>query len=281
MTNLLKAILNISKQGDLSIANITEGNNRVNNMGEGLEVFVKDAFSCSFNEEDREKKKQKYREVFSYEGSKTTPPDLMLKNGDAIEVKKTESLSSELQLNSSHPKSKLYSSSSLISEACRSCEKWKEKDFIYVIGHVPKSTKNISSIWFVDGSIYAANEDVYLKAKEGITESILNTSEDNFSPTKEIGRLNSVDPLSITNLRIRGMWLLKPPFKVFDSFHGYSKEKIFQCFAIIPLDKYNSYPSEDRLSIEANNFIEVNKIELPDPNNPMVLIKSILIKYSN
>jgi len=38
----------------------------------------------------------------------------MPKGGDALEVKKTETLSTELQLNSSHPKAKLFSNSTLI-----------------------------------------------------------------------------------------------------------------------------------------------------------------------
>lgn len=75
----------------------------------------------------------KYEETFSYQRSSRTPPDLMLKGGDAIEVKKTESLSSELQLNSSHPKSKWLSSSSLIKSHCKSYEDWTEKSFIVIL----------------------------------------------------------------------------------------------------------------------------------------------------
>lgn len=54
----------------------------------------------------------------------------MIKNGDAFEIKKTEVLSTEIQLNSSHPKSKLFKTSTLINNHCKNCETWEEKTFI-------------------------------------------------------------------------------------------------------------------------------------------------------
>ncbi len=51
----------------------------------------------------------------------------MIKNGDAFEIKKTEVLSTEIQLNSSHPKSKLFKTSTLINNHCKNCETWEEK----------------------------------------------------------------------------------------------------------------------------------------------------------
>lgn len=250
MTNILDAIHNISKLEKLEVEEITSGNNRMLNVGEGLEVFVKNAFANTFNETDRKARITKLSEVFSYEGSKRTPPDLMIKGGDAIEVKKVEALSSELQLNSSFPKAKLFSDSKLINNHCRTCEDWTEKDIIYTIGHVLKKTKKLSSIWFVYGSIYAADASVYTSLKDTLTEKLENIESINFSPTNEIGRINYVDPLKITNLRIRGMWLLKPPFKVFDYVHRYSKDSDFQCIAIIPKDKYESFDKSSRDRIE-------------------------------
>lgn len=164
MTNILEAIINISKLKNLEIKEFNSGNNRAINMGEGLENFVKNAFSNAFEVEDKNEQNKIYYENFSYQGSKRTPPDLMLRGGDALEVKKTETLSTELQLNSSHPKAKLYSSSTLINAHCKNCEEWETKDFIYVIGHLPKSNY-LSSLWFIHGEIYAADENVYTDLK--------------------------------------------------------------------------------------------------------------------
>ena len=43
MINILDAIYNIAQRDELEIKDITFGNNRANNMGEGLETFIKDS----------------------------------------------------------------------------------------------------------------------------------------------------------------------------------------------------------------------------------------------
>ena len=48
----------------------------------------------------------------------------MIKGGDAIEVKKTESANTSLALNSSYPKSHLTSANPMITNECRTCEEW-------------------------------------------------------------------------------------------------------------------------------------------------------------
>lgn len=280
MTNILEAIYNISKLEQIVVNDITFGSNRATSVGDGLETFVKDAFANTFGDIEKETRIKSYQKEFSYQGNSRNPPDLMLKGGDAIEVKKIESLTSELQLNSSYPKAKLFSTSSLISKHCRECEQWKTKDFIYVIGHLPKKTKKLSSLWFIDGAVYAADEDVYSSLKESLTESIEATPQIDFSPTNEIGRVNNVDPLNITNLRIRGMWLIQPPFKVFDYVHKYDKTKKFQCICILPESKYNSYPKESITKVEKSELITVSTIEVQNPNNPSNMIKCKMIKIS-
>ncbi len=279
MTNILDAIYNISCLKDLSVNEIKFGNNRATNMGEGLEIFVKNSFTNTFKEENKNIRLEKYNEVFSYQGSKRTPPDLMLKGGDAIEVKKTEKITSELQLNSSFPKSKLFSNSSLIDKHCKNCENWTEKDFIYSIGHIPSGTNTLKSLWFIYGSIYAADENVYTSIKDNLTENIEKIDSIDFSPTNEIGRINYVDPLKITNLRIRGMWLLQPPYKVFDYVHSYDSNAIFQCISIIPSTKYNSFPEKSRNQVEKSNDIFIKEIKVQNPNNPVSLIECKLIIF--
>lgn len=285
MTNILEAIVNIATLPILNVDELTFGNNGVTNVGNGLEVFIKDAFSNNLTISDQTEKLDKYSKAFSYEGSQTRPPDLMLLGGDSIEVKKTETLFSELQLNSSHPKAKLFASSHLINNHCRNCEEWIEKDIIYAIGHIPKNSKILSSLWLVYGSIYAADEEVYVKLKSTITESLENTPEINFSETKELGRVNYVDPLKITNMRIRGMWLLQPPVKVYDYIYEYSTNLKFQLVAILPTEKYNSFPVSSRNKIEQldNENVKIENVRVKNPNNPVDLIdcKLITIRVSN
>lgn len=278
MTNILEAIVNISKLESLRIDEVILGSNRVVNMGEGLESFVKNAFANSFGITDKNDQNNIYKQYFSYEGSRRTPPDLMLIGGDAFEVKKTETLSSELQLNSSHPKAKLSVNSPLINNHCRNCEDWETKDFVYVIGHLPKSNY-LSSLWFIHGEIYAADESVYLDLKDSVSELLQSSDDLSFSPTNEIGRINAVDPLKFTNLRVRGMWLLQPPYKAFEYVHDYDRNAKFQVIAILSTEKYLSFPLSSRTKIEVDENIKIKDIRVNNPNNPVDLIDSKLISF--
>ena len=131
MTNILEAINNIINQSQFNVTNLFSGKNRINNVGEGLENFIKNAFANTFTEENEMLRLQNFSEIYSWLGNQNHPPDLMIKDGDAIEVKKIQSPLNDLALNSSYPKSTLLSSSKLITNDCRNCEDWKEKDLLY------------------------------------------------------------------------------------------------------------------------------------------------------
>ena len=109
MSNILKAFINIVNNHQSNIKNITHGNNRANNMGEGLESYIRDLFANTLNVDNSQQKLEILSDTFSYQGNKNNPPDLILKNSDAIEIKKLESKSSAIALNSSYPKAKLFS----------------------------------------------------------------------------------------------------------------------------------------------------------------------------
>lgn len=63
-----------------------------------MEEYIKDLFANSFDLSGVERNRR-LNEVFSYLGNNSNVPDAMLKNGDAIEVKKIESPNSALALN--------------------------------------------------------------------------------------------------------------------------------------------------------------------------------------
>ncbi|MDD3773370.1 MAG: NgoPII family restriction endonuclease [Weeksellaceae bacterium] len=170
MTNILEAIVNIAKNPIYTIRNHYSGRNRMNNVGEALETFIKDAFVNTIQPEDEQVKMRRYSEEFSWLGNQNHPPDIMIKGGDAIEVKKTQSANSDLALNSSYPKSTVQASSTMITQSCRTCEDWTEKDLIYCVGHT--TDDSIKSLWFVYGNIYAANHETYQIIKQKITEGI-------------------------------------------------------------------------------------------------------------
>ena len=278
MTNIIEAIINIVNNPILEIRNHYLGRNRANNVGEALETFVKDAFANLIIATDEQVRIKRYNEVFSWLGNHHNPPDAMIRNGDAIEVKKTQGANITLELNSSYPKSNIHSNSTMIPKECKNCEEWLEKDLIYCVGHTTDET--INSLWMVYGNIYAAKHETYQIIKQKITDEIIEIPNVELEETKELGRVNRVDPLGITNLRIRGMWQIQNPRRVFNYLHVATNNK-FELVSLIPTEKYNSFPTESIKKIEnlCNQNFTIENINVRDPNNPANLIEAKLIKF--
>ena len=271
MKNLLDAIVNIQKQKSLTISEFYKSRNRANNMGEALELFITDAFADTFDKTNAEQVGAAYSGIFSYLGNQNNPPDAILKNGDAIEIKKIESHGSALALNSSYPKDKLRSNSPMITKACKECENWREKDIIYSVGVVGES--KLDALCFVYGEDYAASHEVYERIRTNIKSGVNAVPNVEFSETKELGHVNKVDPLGITYLRIRGMWGIENPFKVF---------RYLECgkfFAVVNEGKYNSFPAESRKAVENNTGITLTNCKIKNPNNPAQLKGAKLIRF--
>lgn len=278
MTNILEAIVNIANNPILDIRNHYSGRNRANNVGEALETFVKDAFANIIHATDEQERMNRYNEVFSWLGNQNHPPDIMIRQGDAIEVKKTQSVNNDLALNSSYPKSNILSNSTMITQECRTCEKWVEKDLIYCVGHT--DDERVNSLWMVYGNIYAAKHKTYQVIKQKITDGINEIPNVEMAETNELGRVNRVDPLGITNLRIRGMWQIQNPRRVFNYLHTQTNNK-FELVAIIPTSKYNSFPDESKNKVQnlGNQNLTIKDVKVKDPNNPANLLDAKLIIF--
>ena len=280
MASILTAIYNIVNKPTSEIKAIYQGRNRANSVGDALEAYVKDIFAGTYDEENNEKRKAIYHEVFSYFGNQNNPPDLMIKNGDAIEVKKLESITNSIALNSSYPKDKLFANNPMLTSACRVAEAWEVKDLIYIVGCVPNDI--LKSIWLVYGDCYAAEKEIYERIKDKIGKGINEITDVEFSKTKELGRVNKVDPLGITNLRIRGMWQIENPSKVFKELYQSNSESSFEMVCIMKEHKYLSFSKRERevvekLSIEGFNMQDV---KICNPNNPSNLVNAKLITYN-
>lgn len=276
--NIIDAIINLVENPITEIKNHYGNKNRANNMGDALEEFIKDLFSNTFNINDEKERIEKWSRVFSYLGNNSNPPDIMLRDGDAIEVKKIESYTSSLALNSSYPKNKLYRESKMITDACRNAEVWTEKDMIYSVGVV--KNEKLKRLCFVYGNDYAASTEVYERIKNTIKYGVETIPNVEFSQTKELGRVNKVDPLGITYLRIRGMWGIENPWKVFSYIYKEDTSKEFNFMCIINEEKWNSFNNVSlllNLNIDGLNICDV---KIKDPDNPANLKKAKLITYS-
>ncbi|MBD3360362.1 NgoPII family restriction endonuclease [Candidatus Peregrinibacteria bacterium] len=278
--NIIKAITNIVNFGSYDLKDYASKSHiRINAVCEQLEFFVKDSIANSFKVE-KEKKEEEYSKVFSWLGNQNHPPDMIIKNSDAYEIKKIESQKSSLALNSSPPKDKLLSSDTRITKDCRNCEgeDWEDKELFYVIGHT-KSSK-LKYIFFIQGTCYAASHEVYHKVHDPIkkdVESVLDLLGLEKGKTTEIGNVKRVDPLGITILRIRGMWHIQNPIKVYEDFCNISDKEKFHLFALLRKEKYDSFPKEDAKELENHPEISVKDIKIKDPNNPAKMVEAKLI----
>ena len=274
--NILNAITNIVSNpiGELKV--FYESRNRANSMGDALENYVKDVFADTLHESDEQVRLERLSAAFSYQGNQNNPPDMILRNGDAIEVKKIENPRSALALNSSYPKAKIYSNSRMISNACRTCEEWVEKDILYAVGVVNGSY--LTKLFFVYGVDYAASSEVYERIKSVISTGVNSIPDVEFGETKELGRVNRVDPLGITYLRIRGMWGIENPAKVFSYVYTPS-DAFFEFVAIINAEKFNSFPIDDRIALEKleDDCFSISDIKIKEPDNPSKLKDAKLI----
>ena len=279
MSNIIKAIYNIYKCPVYTTGKQYYAKNRANNMGDALEHFIKDSFANSYGFDEPEAIKA-HSETFAYLGNQNNPPDAILRDGDAIEVKKIESPNSALALNSSYPKAKIYSDSTMLTTACKICDggKWKEKDLIFAVGVV--KNEEIKQLCFVYGEDYAASRETYERIRTQIKKGVLQIPDIEFAETNELGRVNRVDPLGITYLRMRGMWHIENPFRVFKYTYEFDTTKAFNFLAIISFEKYKSFPKADRNKIESESEIDIKFAEIKDPNNPATMKKVVVITFA-
>lgn len=278
--NIVDAVINLVNNPIMQIETYSNKRNRANSVGASLEEYVKDLFADTFNFNEIRRMK-KINEVFSYLGNNSNPPDAMLKNGDAIEVKKIETDSLSLALNSSYPKQILSVNSDMISNSCKRAEIWDKKDIIYVIGVVNKNNI-LESLCMVYGIDYCASNECYERIKRIIKNGVETIPGVEFSKTKELGRINKVDPLGITYLRVRGMWGIENPWKVFDYIYKKDTSKNFNFMCIINDKKWERFNNKQMLlNLEkSNSNLSIQNVVIKDPDNPARLRNAKLIKYS-
>ena len=117
-----------------------------------------------------------------------------------------------------------------------------------------------------------SREEIKERIKDGVNS--INGTE--FSETKELGRVNKVDPLGITHLRIRGMWGIENPFKVFSYIQEIEKplKGSSRILALISETNWNNFPQESR-----NKICNLAKdVKVKNPNNPAEFIKAKFIR---
>lgn len=278
MANIINAISTLVRKNNFSLIDSLRTNNRINLQGDALELYVKNLFVDTFDYAETERLVA-WNKIFSYFGNNSNPPDFMLRNGDAVEVKKIESPNSALALNSSYPKHTLKSSSPLISKACREAEDWAEKDIIYVVGVV--NGNKIKRLCMVYGKDYCASNECYDKIRQQIKSGVEIIPQVEFAQTRELGRVNRIAPLGITYLRIRGMWHIENPWKVFSYIHTGNLRSSFNFMCIINSEKFEQLGNQYTIFELQKNYLNLKifDVKIKNPDNPCKLCDAKLISY--
>lgn len=277
--NIIDAIINFVQNPVIELVSCYQGKNRANNAGDALEEYVKDMFANTFNLSETNRIERISR-IFSYLGNNTNPPDAMLRDGDAIEVKKIETDNAALALNSSYPKHTLRSSSPMISTACKTAEDWTEKDLIYVVGVVKANVlKHLSMVYGLD---YCASDECYCRIKNTIKAGVESISGVEFAESRELGHINRVDPLGVTYMRVRGMWGIENPWRVFSYVYRRDMSKALTFMCLINSMKWEMMLNKNELILLAKEIpaLIIQDVKIKDPDNPARLKRAKLITFS-
>ena len=148
---------------------------------------------------------------------------------------------------------------------------------IYIVWVVKNNT--LSDLCFVYGDCYCADREFYLRISELTSKGIKEIPDIEFAVTKELAWIKKVDPLGITNLRVRGMWHIESPFRVFKWLFSNESNGTFRVNVLMTKEKYDSFSINDRRRLEINKSIKINEVLIPSPNNKATLIKCVHISY--
>jgi hypothetical protein len=283
--NILTAIKNIS---DFKTNNMREyfkdyATAQIKTVRQEMEYYVKDAISGSFKSVKDKKPTDRYNGVFSYVGSKNKPPDMIIQGGDAVVIKTIMTYKGSLTINNYPPKDRLKWNDPWILKNCRELDggQWNSKDIFYVIGWTEK--RRMKYLNFIHGCCFIPEEEVYNKKIHGLKKNIYNYLESEgleASSTIGLGKVNNMDPLGITNLRIKGVWSIMNPLKIFSDTFSYDKNKDFTLIALMLKNKFDSFPKKDIDAIVNDKQIEIKDVKIGNPNNPRKKIDAKLITTS-
>jgi len=222
-----------SMGGGRGISLTSQPRGSLGTQGKPFEIFAKNMFAECLGALSSHVDAA-WERTFSWRGSANHPPDFIIRGGDAVEVKIQDGVS-QIQLNSSPPKRTLKITDPRIQDGCRTCEDWREKDFIYFIGKA--NEEFVEALWLIDGKCIADDANTYDMIFDKLAVTVADLGGE---PGNEIGRLNNVDPLRATSLRIRAMWLLEHPARVFQSFLLPPERGAFVLNVLVSADKWDS-----------------------------------------
>lgn len=280
-TNVLVALKNILDRNSSILTPIFRSDGPVNAAGDSLEFFIKDMFctGASQYQYDHEKMR-KYNEYLSWTGNSKNFPDFIIKGGAGVEPKKLNNLSySSLALNSSYPKDYIYPDSQNIPKDIKEDE-WERKEVIYVTGNLNTNNNKLISLWFVYGNTMVADEENYLKLIEDIRNAVKSTNA-TLMKTQELARAKGIDPLKLSNLRVRGMYELEHPHKIFNKYTTRDDipDDATKVYVVMLKNDFENLEEHPDFSLHFDSGkLTATEISIPNPNEPNEKLIAILFE---
>lgn len=251
----------------------TKTKNRINAVGDIVELYIKDLYCDSINRSTLMEKEIIHKECFSYISKHSSPPDCIINGGEAIEIKKQDSTSyGKIALNSSHPCDYLHRDYGLLTKECANCEDdWDKKPMVYSIVNICPKENKIKNVWFAYGNCFCASRNKYEIIQDSIRKGIMELEGLTFQKTSELGRVSDIDALNVSDLRIRGMWNLVHPEKIFGKHTTESNSNDGIKFnLVITKDDYDNLSVNQRTEVENLadlNIIKKLNVNATDPND--------------
>ena len=240
-----------------------------NQLGDEFEQLIRKSLRSNLDENNDE-----FDDVyFSYIGNDAQPPDLIIRDGDALEIKIKEGFG-QLQTNSSWPRDRLLQSDPKLNESCRKCEKnWLEKELFYVIGNRKKADPILKNIIFVHARCMFDCTEKYIDLYKSIQDAV-NSLNFPFTASDEIARLNEIDILGRAGLRVRGMFIMDHPMKIFEEI--FNKE--IRITALMTKKHFQTLVNEENKDIFYNSPIKVRGVQIPSPSDTLEEIECVLLE---
>ena len=159
-------------------------------------------------------------------------------------------------------------------------EKWC-KTFSYLGNDANSPDMMLENGDAIYGRDYCASEECYERIRTRIKNGVETISNVEFAPTRELGRINRVDPLGITYLRIRGMWHIENALKVFNYIYKRRLDANFSFMCVINLEKWASLDNREKLSkmVKVYPELKISDVRIKNPDNPAKLNDAKLVVY--
>jgi hypothetical protein len=260
---------NYAEMDEPSLDDVYDSAISINSAGERMEYFIKDLLAKSINKESADEKAAEHKKYLSWLGSQNHPPDLMIRDGPAIEVKKSRGKHRKLQLNSSTPRIKLRADMDRVNSDCANCEDWSEKDMVYALGsRVSKS--NVGFIWVVYGDCWCDKSEVYKEVTDDLEEAIEESPPTNGTldmSGNEIAKVRDVGSGMGAEHRTRSMWSIGHPAKMFSQYIENYEQKLDDgkpMFVVMPVEKFESADTENKATLRESDSIHITELDDED-----------------